>query len=46
VLITYNFFTNSLCQSLHASVGEALDAYEAALGAVMQQEIVQNIWME
>ncbi|EMP40461.1 Zinc finger C3H1 domain-containing protein, partial [Chelonia mydas] len=35
-----------LCQSLHASVGEALDAYEAALGAVMQQETVQNIWMD
>uniref|UniRef100_A0A452HUB9 Putative zinc-finger domain-containing protein n=1 Tax=Gopherus agassizii TaxID=38772 RepID=A0A452HUB9_9SAUR len=35
-----------LCQSLHASVGEALDAYEAALGAVMHQETVQNIWMD
>uniref|UniRef100_A0A7M4EI30 Zinc finger C3H1-type containing n=1 Tax=Crocodylus porosus TaxID=8502 RepID=A0A7M4EI30_CROPO len=35
-----------LCQSLLASVGEALDAYEAALGAVMQPETVQNIWMD
>lgn len=42
----YLFIINSLCQSLHASVGEALDAYEAALGAVMQQETVQNIWLE
>lgn len=42
--LTFNI--NSLCQSLHVSVGEALDAYEAALGAVMQQETVQNIWLE
>lgn len=47
--LTYNsfsFYVNSLCQSLYASVGEALDAYEAALGAVMQQETVQSIWLE
>lgn len=47
--LTYNsfsFYINSLCQSLYASVGEALDAYEAALGAVMQQETVQSIWLE
>ncbi|KAH0616685.1 hypothetical protein JD844_027990 [Phrynosoma platyrhinos] len=35
-----------LYQSLHGSYGEAADAYEAALGAVMQEEIVQQIWTE
>lgn len=40
------FKMNSLYQSLHGSSGEATDAYEAALGAVMQEEIVQHIWME
>uniref|UniRef100_A0A663MQX0 Zinc finger C3H1-type containing n=1 Tax=Athene cunicularia TaxID=194338 RepID=A0A663MQX0_ATHCN len=44
--IPYLWQIYCLCQSLHASVGEALDAYEAALGAVMQQETVQNIWLE
>ncbi|NXP07280.1 ZC3H1 protein, partial [Thinocorus orbignyianus] len=44
--IPYLWQIYCLCQSLHASVGEALDAYEAALGAVMQQEVVQNIWLD
>ncbi|XP_038009716.1 zinc finger C3H1 domain-containing protein isoform X1 [Motacilla alba alba] len=44
--IPYLWQIYCLCQSLHASVGEALDAYEAALGAVMQQETVQNIWLD
>uniref|UniRef100_G1NE32 Zinc finger C3H1-type containing n=1 Tax=Meleagris gallopavo TaxID=9103 RepID=G1NE32_MELGA len=44
--IPYLWQIYCLCQSLHASVSEALDAYEAALGAVMQQEIVQNIWLD
>ncbi|KAM6304043.1 zinc finger C3H1 domain-containing protein isoform 2-T2 [Podargus strigoides] len=44
--ISYFWQIYCLCQSLHASVGEALDAYEAALGAVMQQETVQNIWLD
>uniref|UniRef100_A0A8C0AVN7 Zinc finger C3H1-type containing n=1 Tax=Buteo japonicus TaxID=224669 RepID=A0A8C0AVN7_9AVES len=44
--IPYLWQIYCLCQSLHVSVGEALDAYEAALGAVMQQETVQNIWLD
>ncbi|XP_053924082.1 zinc finger C3H1 domain-containing protein isoform X2 [Cuculus canorus] len=44
--IPYLWQIYCLCQSIHASVGEALDAYEAALGAVMQQETVQNIWLD
>ncbi|XP_061223979.1 zinc finger C3H1 domain-containing protein isoform X2 [Neopsephotus bourkii] len=44
--IPYLWQIYCLCQSLHASFGEALDAYEAALGAVMQQETVQNIWLD
>ncbi|XP_071623031.1 zinc finger C3H1 domain-containing protein isoform X2 [Heliangelus exortis] len=44
--IPYLWQIYCLCQSLHASVGEALEAYEAALGAVMQQETVQNIWLD
>ncbi|XP_009988958.1 PREDICTED: zinc finger C3H1 domain-containing protein-like, partial [Tauraco erythrolophus] len=44
--IPYLWQIYCLCQSLHGSVGEALDAYEAALGAVMQQETVQNIWLD
>ncbi|XP_066489957.1 zinc finger C3H1 domain-containing protein isoform X2 [Tiliqua scincoides] len=35
-----------LYQSLHGSSREAADAYEAALGAVMQEEIVQHLWMD
>lgn len=38
--------THSLYQSLYGSSEEVADAYEAALGAVMQEEIVQHIWME
>ncbi|CAJ0933615.1 unnamed protein product [Ranitomeya imitator] len=30
----------------HANREEAADAYEAALGAVMQQDILQKLWME
>ncbi|NXN91356.1 ZC3H1 protein, partial [Rhinopomastus cyanomelas] len=44
--IPYLWQIYCLCQSLQASVAEALDAYEAALGAVMQQETVQNIWLD
>ncbi|KAM4677558.1 zinc finger C3H1 domain-containing protein isoform 2-T2 [Discoglossus pictus] len=35
-----------LWQSLHSSSGEAADAYEAALGAVMQQDVLQKLWMD
>ncbi|NXA33685.1 ZC3H1 protein, partial [Eudromia elegans] len=44
--IPYLWQIYCLCQSLHATVGEALDAFEAALGAVMQQDTVQNIWLD
>ncbi|XP_020660331.3 zinc finger C3H1 domain-containing protein isoform X1 [Pogona vitticeps] len=44
--IPYLWQIYCLYQSLHGSSGEATDAYEAALGAVMQEEIVQQIWME
>nr|XP_033807824.1 zinc finger C3H1 domain-containing protein isoform X3 [Geotrypetes seraphini] len=35
-----------LWQSLHANSGEAVDAFEAALGAVMQLETIQTIWLD
>ncbi|XP_054844087.1 zinc finger C3H1 domain-containing protein isoform X2 [Eublepharis macularius] len=44
--IPYLWQIYCLYQSLHGSPGEATDAYEAALGAVMQEEIVQHIWMD
>ncbi|XP_053111057.1 zinc finger C3H1 domain-containing protein isoform X2 [Hemicordylus capensis] len=44
--IPYLWQIYCLYQSLHGSSGEAADAYEAALGAVMQEEIVQHIWMD
>ncbi|XP_029453039.1 LOW QUALITY PROTEIN: zinc finger C3H1 domain-containing protein [Rhinatrema bivittatum] len=42
----YLWLIYCLWQSLHASSGEAVDAFEAALGAVMQPETIQNIWMD
>ncbi|XP_060633438.2 zinc finger C3H1 domain-containing protein isoform X1 [Anolis sagrei] len=44
--IPYLWQIYCLYQSLHGTCGEATDAYEAALGAVMQEEIVQQIWMD
>ncbi|XP_044305737.1 zinc finger C3H1 domain-containing protein isoform X2 [Varanus komodoensis] len=44
--IPYLWQIYCLYQSLHGSSAEATDAYEAALGAVMQEEIVQQIWMD
>uniref|UniRef100_A0A7N4PI80 Zinc finger C3H1-type containing n=1 Tax=Sarcophilus harrisii TaxID=9305 RepID=A0A7N4PI80_SARHA len=35
-----------LCQSLQTNIEETVDAYEAALGAVMHSDMVQNIWMD
>ncbi|MFT7796706.1 zinc finger C3H1 domain-containing protein [Arapaima gigas] len=35
-----------LWQSLHASIGEAIDAFERALGAVMQEDVVQQLWLD
>ncbi|XP_053263313.1 zinc finger C3H1 domain-containing protein isoform X2 [Podarcis raffonei] len=44
--IPYLWQIYCLYQSLHGSSGDAVDAYEAALGAVMQEEIVQQIWID
>nr|XP_056703286.1 zinc finger C3H1 domain-containing protein isoform X3 [Euleptes europaea] len=44
--IPYLWQIYCLYQSLHGSSGEATDAYEAALGAVMQEEIIQQIWLD
>ncbi|XP_075713071.1 zinc finger C3H1 domain-containing protein isoform X2 [Rhinoderma darwinii] len=35
-----------LWQSLYATREQAVDAYEAALGAVMQQDMLQKLWMD
>ncbi|XP_063783531.1 zinc finger C3H1 domain-containing protein isoform X2 [Pseudophryne corroboree] len=43
---TYLWLVFCLWQSLKASTEEAADAYEAALGAVMQQDILQKLWMD
>ncbi|XP_015747041.1 zinc finger C3H1 domain-containing protein isoform X1 [Python bivittatus] len=44
--IPYLWQIYCLYQSLHGNSVEATDAFEAALGAVMQEEIVQQIWMD
>ncbi|XP_048356158.1 zinc finger C3H1 domain-containing protein isoform X1 [Sphaerodactylus townsendi] len=44
--IPYLWQIYCLYQSLHGSSEETTDAYEAALGAVMQEEIVPHIWMD
>uniref|UniRef100_A0A673WVR4 Zinc finger C3H1-type containing n=1 Tax=Salmo trutta TaxID=8032 RepID=A0A673WVR4_SALTR len=36
----------SLWQWVHGSVGEAIDAFESALGAVMQLNVLQKLWMD
>uniref|UniRef100_A0A8C8HH95 Putative zinc-finger domain-containing protein n=1 Tax=Oncorhynchus tshawytscha TaxID=74940 RepID=A0A8C8HH95_ONCTS len=36
----------SLWQWMHGSVGEAMDAFERALGAVMQLNVLQKLWMD
>nr|DBA31131.1 TPA: hypothetical protein GDO54_007031 [Pyxicephalus adspersus] len=43
---SYLWLVFCLWQSLHAGTAEAIDAYEAALGAVMQQNILQKLWMD
>ncbi|KPP73583.1 zinc finger C3H1 domain-containing protein-like [Scleropages formosus] len=35
-----------MSQSLHTSIGEAIDAFERALGTVMQEDVVQRLWMD
>ncbi|XP_061495719.1 zinc finger C3H1 domain-containing protein isoform X3 [Rhineura floridana] len=44
--IPYLWQIYCLYQSLHGSSGDAAEAYEAALGAVMQEDIVQQIWID
>ncbi|XP_075065630.1 zinc finger C3H1 domain-containing protein isoform X2 [Mixophyes fleayi] len=41
----YLWLVYCLWQSLQTSTEEVADAYEAALGAVMQQDILQKLWM-
>ncbi|XP_069831355.1 zinc finger C3H1 domain-containing protein isoform X2 [Dendropsophus ebraccatus] len=42
----YLWLVYCLWKSVHATREEAVDAYEAALGAVMQQDILQQLWMD
>ncbi|XP_030626028.1 zinc finger C3H1 domain-containing protein [Chanos chanos] len=35
-----------LWQSVHGSVGEAVDAFERALGTIMKLEIVHQLWLD
>ncbi|XP_056430091.1 zinc finger C3H1 domain-containing protein isoform X2 [Hyla sarda] len=42
----YLWLVFCLWQSLYATIEEAVDSYEAALGAVMQQDILQKLWMD
>ncbi|XP_040265864.1 zinc finger C3H1 domain-containing protein isoform X1 [Bufo bufo] len=42
----YLWLVFCLWQSLHATREEAADAYEAALGVVMQQDMLQKLWMD
>ncbi|KAE8615612.1 hypothetical protein XENTR_v10008567 [Xenopus tropicalis] len=44
--IPYIWLVFCLWQSVHSSTAETIEAYEAALGAVMQQEVLQNLWMD
>ncbi|XP_018413563.1 PREDICTED: zinc finger C3H1 domain-containing protein [Nanorana parkeri] len=43
---SYLWLVFCLWQSLHASTAEAADAYEAALGAMMQHHMLQKLWMD
>ncbi|XP_053572757.1 zinc finger C3H1 domain-containing protein isoform X2 [Bombina bombina] len=42
----YLWLLYCLWHSVYSSCGEAADAYEAALGAVMQQDVLQKLWMD
>ncbi|KAM4037986.1 LOW QUALITY PROTEIN: zinc finger C3H1 domain-containing protein [Anomaloglossus baeobatrachus] len=42
----YLWLVFCLWQSIHNNGEEAADAYEAALGIVMQQDILQKLWMD
>ncbi|XP_066579625.1 zinc finger C3H1 domain-containing protein isoform X2 [Amia ocellicauda] len=42
----YLWLIHCLWQWVHANVGEAVDAFERALGTVMQQDVVQQLWLD
>ncbi|XP_020336771.1 zinc finger C3H1 domain-containing protein isoform X1 [Oncorhynchus kisutch] len=42
----YLNLVHCLWQWVHGSVGEAMDAFERALGAVMQLNVLQKLWMD
>ncbi|XP_067906526.1 zinc finger C3H1 domain-containing protein isoform X2 [Heterodontus francisci] len=44
--IPYLWLIFCLWQSINASTGDAVDTFEAALGTVMQNDVVQQIWMD
>ncbi|MGH0128087.1 UNVERIFIED_CONTAM: hypothetical protein FKN15_060253 [Acipenser sinensis] len=44
--IPYMWLIHCLWQTIHASVGDAVDAFERALGTVMQQDVVQKLWLD
>ncbi|KAJ8411244.1 hypothetical protein AAFF_G00172500 [Aldrovandia affinis] len=42
----YMCLIHCLWQSLHGNMVEAVDAFEQALGAVMQRDVVQRLWLD
>ncbi|KAJ8373483.1 hypothetical protein SKAU_G00040630 [Synaphobranchus kaupii] len=42
----YMCVLHCLWQSLYGSMGEAVDAFERALGTVMQRDVVQRLWLD
>ncbi|RXM36221.1 Zinc finger C3H1 domain-containing protein [Acipenser ruthenus] len=44
--IPYMWLIHCLWQTIHASVGDAVDAFERALGTVMQQDVMQKLWLD
>ncbi|KAG5830577.1 hypothetical protein ANANG_G00312180 [Anguilla anguilla] len=42
----YMCVLHCLWQSLYGSLGEAVDAFERALGTVMQRDVVQRLWLD
>ncbi|OCT88926.1 zinc finger C3H1 domain-containing protein [Xenopus laevis] len=42
----YMWLVFCLWQTISSSTAESVEAYEAALGAVMQQEVLQRLWMD
>ncbi|XP_039617864.1 zinc finger C3H1 domain-containing protein-like [Polypterus senegalus] len=44
--VPYMWLIYCLWQSVHATFAEAADTFERALGVVMQQEIVQKLWLD